>query len=53
VQQLRLRKLGLGPSTAGAAVMAPIAAQLGDRQIDAVAAYFATLPPEPREARLP
>jgi cytochrome c553 len=52
-QQLRLRKIGHGTSTDAAAVMAPIAAQLSDQQIDAVAAYFASLPPEPREARLP
>ena len=51
--QLRLRRMGHGPSTAGAAIMAPIAAQLTDEQIDAVAVYFATLPVEPREARLP
>jgi cytochrome c553 len=52
-QQLRLRKIGQFPSTDAAAIMAPIAAQLSDEQIDAVAAYFATLPPEPREAHLP
>jgi cytochrome c553 len=52
-RQLRLRRMGHGPSTAGAAIMAPIAAQLTDEQIDAVAVYFATLPVEPREARLP
>ena len=50
--QLRLRRMGHGSSTDAAAVMAPIAAQLNDDQIDAVAAYFATLPPVPREARL-
>jgi hypothetical protein len=33
--------------------MAPIAARLSDEQIDAVVAYFATLPSGPRDARLP
>lgn len=51
--QLRLRRTEHGPSTDAAAIMAPIAAQLSDAEIDAVAAYFATLPPEPREAHLP
>jgi cytochrome c553 len=51
--QLRLRKTGLGPTTDGAAIMAPIVQRLSDDQIDAVSAYFATVPPEPREAHLP
>ena len=51
--QLRLRKMGHGPLTDAAAIMAPIAAQLSDQQIDAVAIYFATLPPEARAARIP
>lgn len=40
--QLRLRKMGHVPATDGAAIMAPIAQRLSDRQIDAVSAYFAT-----------
>ena len=51
--QLRLRKTGLGPTTDGAAIMAPIVQRLSDDQIDAVSAYFATLVPEPHEAHLP
>jgi cytochrome c553 len=51
--QLRLLRMGHVPATAGAALMAPVAQRLRDDQIDAVSAYFATLPPDPREARLP
>ncbi len=47
--QLRLRKMGIVPATELAAVMAPIAQQLSDRQIDAVTTYFAEQMPEPRE----
>jgi cytochrome c553 len=50
--QLRLRRMGNGPSTDAAAIMAPIAARLSDQQIDDVAEYFATLPPEPHGAML-
>jgi cytochrome c553 len=51
--QLRLWKAGHVPATTGATAMAPIAQRLSDDQIDAVTTYIATLPPEPREARLP
>jgi cytochrome c553 len=51
--QLRLWKMGHGSSSALGAIMAPIARQLTDGQIDAVAAYYAALPPEPREAPEP
>jgi cytochrome c553 len=51
--QLRLLRMGHVPATAGAPLMAPVAQRLSDDQIDAVSAFFATLPPEPREARLP
>jgi cytochrome c553 len=33
--------------------MAPIVQRLGNRQIDAVSAYFATLQPSPRELHVP
>lgn len=52
-RQLRLRKGGHGPATEGAAIMAPIAERLSDNQIDAVSAYFATLPPKSHDAHLP
>ncbi len=48
--QLRLWKAGHGPATTLGAMMAPIAQKLTDSQIDAVAAYYAALPPEPRRA---
>ncbi len=48
-----VQRTGHGPSTDAAVIMAPIAAQLSDAEIGAVAAYFATFPPEPREAYLP
>jgi len=51
--QLRFWKMGHAPATDGAAVMAPIAQRLGDGQIDAVSAYFATIPPPPREPHVP
>ena len=50
---LRLWKMRIGPATENAAIMAPIAQRLSEQQIDAVSAYFATLPCEPREASLP
>ena len=52
--QLRLRKNGAcAPATEGAAVVAAIAQRLGNSQIDAVSAYFATLQPSPRELHVP
>lgn len=51
--QLRLWKAGHVPQTAGAALMAPVAQRLSDDQIDAVSAYFATIPAVAREAQLP
>jgi cytochrome c553 len=51
--QLRLWKAGHVPQTDIAAPMAAVGQRLSDDQINAVSAYFATLPPEPREARLP
>jgi cytochrome c553 len=51
--QLRLRKMGHAPATDGAAIMASIVQHLSDGQIDGVSAYFATLPPQPREPHLP
>lgn len=44
--QLRLWKRGLRTSTAGAAIMAPIAARLTEQQIEDVSAYLATIPRE-------
>ncbi len=49
---LRLWKTRVGPATDAAAIMAPIAQRLSEQQIDAVSAYFATRPSEPREASL-
>jgi cytochrome c553 len=45
--QLRLWQRGLRDRTARGAIMAPIARRLSDRQIDDVAAYFASLAPVP------
>jgi cytochrome c553 len=43
--QLRHWKAGIGPSADSGAVMMPIAQGLSDEDIDAVASYFAALPP--------
>jgi cytochrome c553 len=51
--QLRLRRSGYLSATDGAAIMALIAKQLSDSQIDAVSAYFASHAPEPLEAHHP
>jgi cytochrome c553 len=53
VEQLRLRKAGLGPYTDSAAIMTPIAQRLSDEDIEAVASYFATLPPQPSATPAP
>jgi hypothetical protein len=44
--QLRLWKVGIGPSTDGGATMMAIAQKLSDEDIKAVASYFETLPRE-------
>jgi cytochrome c553 len=51
--QLRLAKMGHTPATEAGAIMAGIVQKLNDDQIDAVTAYFATLPPQPREPHVP
>jgi cytochrome c553 len=43
--QLQLWRAGLVPTTAGAALMAPVAQHLSDEQIKALSAYFATAQP--------
>jgi cytochrome c553 len=50
-RQLRLRKIGFGPSTENSALMTPIAQKLSDNDINALSAYFAIRPM--REARQP
>jgi cytochrome c553 len=50
--QLRLWRRGHVPSTPGAALMAPIAQRLSDAEINAVAAYFASVPRQRDEALL-
>lgn len=42
--QLRIWRAGHNAGTSGGAIMAPIAQRLDDRDIEAVAAYFAALP---------
>ena len=49
--QLRLWAAGHHTSTAGGAIMGPIAQRLSEPDISAVSAYFAALPPEPAGAR--
>lgn len=51
--QLRLLRMGHVPATAGAPLMAPIAQRLSDDQINAVSAYFASVPPQIHDAQLP
>jgi cytochrome c553 len=51
--QLRLLRMGHVPATAGALLMAPVAQRLSDKQIKAVSAYFASVPPQIHEARSP
>jgi cytochrome c553 len=51
--QLRLWKAGHAPQTAGAPLMASVAQRLSDEEIDAVSAYFATLPPQSPDPQLP
>ena len=48
--QLRLFRSGIRRSTTHAAIMAPIARRLTDRQITDVAAYFESLAPKPSPA---
>jgi cytochrome c553 len=43
--RLRLWKAGMAPGSDGAAIMAPIAAAMTNRQIEDVVAYFASLSP--------
>ena len=50
--QLRLWKAGHIPQTEVAALMAAVGQRLSDEQIDAVAAYFASVPPLASEAQL-
>ena len=50
-RQLRLRKIGFGPSTENSALMTPIAQKLSDDDINALSAYFARRPV--REAQHP
>jgi cytochrome c553 len=50
---LRLWKMRVSPATDVAAIMAPITQRLSEQQIDAVSAYFATRPLEPRERAAP
>jgi cytochrome c553 len=49
--QLRLWAAGHHTSTAGGAIMGPIAQRLNESDIEAVSAYFAALAPEPAGAR--
>ncbi|MGH6802396.1 MAG: c-type cytochrome [Methyloceanibacter sp.] len=51
--QLRLMKTERVSATGNAAIMASIAQQLSDDQIDAACAYLASLPPGPLEASSP
>jgi cytochrome c553 len=51
VGQLRLWAAGHHTSTAGGAIMGPIAQRLSDPDIQAASAYFAALAPEPAGAR--
>ena len=51
--QLRLLRMGHVPATSGAPLMAPVAERLSDDQINAVSAYFASVPPQVHEALLP
>jgi cytochrome c553 len=51
--QLRLRKAGRVPADGNAAIMASIAQQLSDDQIEAASAYLASLPPGPLETSSP
>jgi cytochrome c553 len=51
--QLRLLRMGHVPATAGAPLMAPVAQRLSDDQINAVSAYFASVPPRILEAQVP
>lgn len=51
--QLRLLRMGHVPATAGAPLMAPVAQRLSDDQINAVSAYFASVPPQIHETQSP
>jgi cytochrome c553 len=50
--QLKLWRMGHGPATAGAPLMAPVAQRLSDDQIDAVSAYLSTVPQQMHEVLL-
>jgi len=51
--QLRLWKAGHVPQTDIAALMAAVGQRLSDEEINAVAAYFASVPPQIHEAQSP
>ena len=51
--QLQLWRAGHHATTAGAAIMAPIARRLDDQDIAAVTAYLAALPAEPHATGRP